>query len=95
MGQTIDMTTTTGSSIGGGGGGNGDEEAKDGKKMDDDDGDDREEHHCIEETPLEQTRARRSEEIREKLSSMSTSELIKTIFAAQEERVATYRTFEA
>ncbi len=95
MGQTIDMTTTTGGSIGGGGGGgNGDEEAEDGKKMDDD-GDDREEHHSIEETPLERTRARRSEEIREKLSSMSTSELIKTIFAAQEERVATYRTFEA
>ena len=44
---------------------------------------------------LERTRARRSEEVRSRLSSMPTSELLKTIFASQEERVATYRTFEA
>ncbi len=90
MGQTIDMTTTTTTTgSGGGGGGTGNEEEAKEEKTDDDD--DRERN--IE--TLERTRARRSEEIREKLSSMSTSELIKTIFAAQEERVATYRTFEA
>ncbi len=88
MGQTLDMTTapttttTTGSM-----GGTGYEEA----------GEEEEKTNEPERANVapEGTRARRSEEIRERLSSMSTSELIRTIFAAQEERVATYRTFEA
>ncbi|KAL3816923.1 hypothetical protein ACHAXA_009118 [Cyclostephanos tholiformis] len=43
---------------------------------------------------LESARARRSMEIRNELSSMTTSELLRTIFTAQEGRVATYRTFD-
>ena len=43
---------------------------------------------------MKQERARRGEEIREKLQSMGAVDLLGMIFRAQQERVATYKVFE-
>ena len=105
MGQTIDMTTaaTTATSEGTGDDYDDANEEKTAEE-EDDNGDARgsqdqqrsqQQQRGEGVESLERTRARRSEEVRARLSSMPTSELLKTIFASQEERVATYRTFEA
>jgi hypothetical protein len=106
MGQTIDMTTaaTTATSEGTGDDYDDANEEKT-TEEEDDNGDARgsqdqqrwqqQQQRGEGVESLERTRARRSEEVRARLSSMPTSELLKTIFASQEERVATYRTFEA
>ncbi|KAL7548820.1 hypothetical protein ACHAWF_012094 [Thalassiosira exigua] len=83
MGQTIDLNATTTAN----------EERRDGavassKKYDGE--------RRAEETrdALRRARERRNRELDERLSSMDLGELLRVVFEAQEERVATYRTYE-